>query len=72
MSGRPPDWHVRADRIIAAADRVICAFKVHGAAKGVTQDLQTRVECERSMLALEAALALPHGLEGSGGGDGRG
>jgi len=40
------------EELLAAAQRVIAAFRSYGCASGVTNNLMTRQECERSMEAL--------------------
>lgn len=47
----------RVEAAEAAGRRVITAFEAHGKAKGVGDDLSTRAECERAMVALAAAIS---------------
>lgn len=47
----------RLETLEAACKRVIAAFTAHGDARGVVANLQTRQECEASLLAMNEVFA---------------
>ena len=46
-----------AAELITASRRVTAAFRAHGEAVNTTESLLTRCECERAIVALDAAIS---------------